>query len=389
MRSLRFFDLAWMTALCMSVSCVEPYSVNVGGTDPNYLVVDGFLNASENKVSVRLTRAVALSNEAGFAPVNDDPANPIVVNLEDESGNVYPLSRLEGQVGEYEASAIPLNADVRYRVHVTIPPSEEYASEYVEIKQTPAIEKVFFDPADKLRILIDTSDPTSQSKYYRWTYSETWEYTSPYNSTLKLVGGEVVSRPEEEQIYRCYKTDNSQKILLASSTDLSSDIIRNFELIEIEPSSEKLRFRYSVIVRQIALTEDAYTFWLNLYKTTENVGGLFDPMPGEVRGNFRSMRDPSKTVIGYFTAGTVSEQRIFITPKDLPENYLSFRPKFCQVDSVMIEDIASLEAGRFIVGTITETQGPPATIGYLVADRSCADCVYIHGGVNTKPSFWP
>src|SRR5699024_5022852 len=115
-------------------------------------------------------------------------------------------------------------------------------------------------------------------------------------------------RPQEDQLYRCWYNDNSSKILIGTSREFTSNVIQNATLISIPVESIKISLRYSINVQQIALTEEAYTYWLGLYKTTENVGGLFDPMPAQVIGNISGLSDPNETVVGFFSGATISEK---------------------------------------------------------------------------------
>jgi hypothetical protein len=371
----------------MALSCVEPYAPPEISGNPDFLVVDGFLNATSSSCSVRLTRAVAISSDAGFAEVVEDPSNPIEVWLEDEQGSQLALSRIS--VGLYEGSSLPIDINRKYRLVVDVPPSEKYASDFVAVRITPAIDDIFFEATEEeVKIFLNTSDASGSSNHYRWTWDETWEYTTPYYSMYKIVNGKDEPRPESEQIYRCYRTDASQKIMVASSTELNSDAIRNFEIQQVARSSQKLQYRYSLNVKQMALTEEAYTYWYNLYKTTENVGGLFDPMPGEVRGNFQSVKSSSSKAIGFFSASTVEEKRIFIATADLPLDYNNFRQHFCEKDTVLLEDIPFVEDGRLLIGPVYAT-GFPVLIGYTSSDVPCIDCRRLNGGVTEKPSFWP
>jgi hypothetical protein len=368
-------------------SCVEPYAPPVTKANANFLVIDSFLNASDNSCRVRLTRAVPLTSEQGYAEVEENPGVPIEVKLEDDLGNFYFIPKTG--VGIFEAFALPVNTQRKYRLLVNVSPGEQYESDYVEIKQTPPIEKVFFDYDDEgVRILVNSQETDGQGKYYRWTFTETFEYTAPYSSGYKIVGEDVVQREASEQIYRCYRSDASHKIMIASSNDLNSDVIRNYHLQSIPRNSQKLQHRYSINVQQFALTEDAYSYWLNLYRTTENVGGLFDPMPGEVSGNFHSTRDASRPVIGYFSGATMHEQRIFLVPQDFPEGYRNYRPPFCPIDTIYNEQIPQAKY-RLLIAPVYETTGFPVIIGYLSSEKSCVDCRAIHDGVTTKPPFWP
>jgi hypothetical protein len=390
MNSLRCFKFLrlLLPLFVVATACVEPYSPpEISGT-PDYLVIDAFLNATENSCQATLSRAVSLTSEESSAPIEDNPADPIVVFLEDEQGTQFQLFKTAP--GKFEAHELSLDVSRKYRLTVKITSTEKYESDFVEVKQTPEIDEVFYEiMPEEVKIMVSTANGAGKGSYYRWRWDETWEYVSPYYSMYKLENDSAIFRTEAEQIYRCYKSDPSDNIYIASSTELNSDVIKNFEIRTIPRESQKLVLRYSINVKQMALTEDAYTYWFNLYKTTENVGGLFDPMPGEVSGNFRKVSNPSETVIGYFSASTVQEQRIFISDTDLPSDYVAFQYSNCQLDTVLIEDLHQVGAGNLLVSPIY-SQGFPVIIGFTNSNQTCVDCRKVNrGGTLEKPPFWP
>jgi hypothetical protein len=377
--------------LLAGVSCIEPYEPPEISGDPNFLVVDGFINGSENSATVLLSRAVAIASEESFAPIVENPGNPIQVSIEAENGNSFILNKTDD--GRYFATGLPLDPAMKYRLKISISFDEQYASEYVEIKQTPEIEEVFYVLEENaLKIMVNTSDETGNSKYYRWTYDETFEYVSAFYSSVKLsAGGTVVPRPESEQIFRCYKNDGSKDILVGSSKNLVVDVIRNFEIASIPRTSAKIRILYSINVKQMSLTQEGYFYWYNLFKSTESVGGLFDPMPGEVKGNIYSTTDPGETVIGFFSASSVSEKRIFISKNDLPEGYLPYIGTNCELSIIPLEQMPTTPGELLLVGAAYSQpmNGPPVMIGYYTSSPKCIDCRKIFFGETTKPAFWP
>jgi hypothetical protein len=379
-----------LVILLAGVSCVEPYEPPEISGNPNFLVVDGFINGTENSATVILSRAVSLTSEESFAPIIENPGNPIQVSIVGENGNIYNLNKTGD--GHYFSTGLPLDPGVKYRLKIVISSNEQYTSDYVEIKQTPEIEEVFYKvEEDAVKILLNTSDDTGNSKFYRWTYEETFEYTSPYYSAVIIETGPVIPRPESKQIYRCYKTGESKDILVGSSKNLVTDVIRNFEVASIQRTSEKIRILYSINVKQMTLTQEGYLYWLNLFKSTESVGGLFDPMPGEVKGNIHSTTDPAETVIGFFSASSISEKRIFIAKDDLPEGYLPYLGTNCEMTTLPLEQLPSGPSELLLIGPAysVPTTGPPVLIGYYTSTPRCIDCRRIFFGQTTKPPFWP
>jgi hypothetical protein len=372
--------VTWMMA-CLSVfACVEPYAPPAVANAPHLLVVDGFFNAADGTVKVKLSRTIALSAD-GPAPKETNA----MVTLEDETGADYLL--YEVLPGEYLAEGVSANTDTRYRLHV-ITDNQDYYSDFVSVTVTPAIESLELNPkSDGLEIQLSTHDQEENSKYYRWTFSETYEYFVAYSSSWLIENNEARIRTTAESIYRCWRTDVAHNILIGSSTAFSEDRITDFVVTKVPRGSMKLLKRYSIQVQQQALTPDGYAYWQGLYRTTENVGGLFDPLPGQVSGNFYNQSRPAEIVVGFFSASYVTQKRIFVTGDDLPEDYSSFYPGFCPLDTILIEDVPKAGTGTLLYSALYPPSGTEI-IGFTVSDISCLDCRY-YGGVTTKPDFWP
>jgi hypothetical protein len=142
-----------------------------------------------------------------------------------------------------------------------------------------------------------------------------------------------------------------------------------------------------MLVKQQALTEEAYNYWLSLQKTTEDLGGLFDPLPTELEGNIFCTSDPSETVIGYFSGSSVEEKRIFLTIRDLPDEVKKYNRPSCQIDTILVEDLRGAATGTLLISSIyNETY--TKVIAYTTAQDMCIDCRVFGGGVLTKPDFW-
>lgn len=365
--------------------CVEPYVPEGVRENPDFLVVDGFINASNNTATVKLTKAVGLNAE-GTAPTVMD-AN---VTIESSSGEIFALLYSLENGGSYNGP-IAVDYTKKYKLRIDLGFSgKEYESDLIEIQKVPEIESVNlqFDD-DALRFMVNTSPSEESSKYYRWRFDETWEFTSTYFSSYLLEGGQARLRTSAENINKCYRTDPSSSINVASTQSLVTNSVKNFEIHAVDRGSIKLWRRYSMNVQQFALTEEAYSYWLKLYKTNENVGSLFDPMPGQVIGNIRSTRDPNEVVIGFFSGSMVSEKRIFITSQDMPEDYSTYRPMRCQLDTIAIEFIPLTPENVLLVGPVYSEGGIPQIVAYTSAPPTCVDCVSYGGGSINKPDFWP
>lgn len=376
-RRFRFGKYIFIGLLGVAISCIEPYNPPPITETVDILVVDGFLNSADSSAVVKLSKATALTDSDGPPPERN-----AFVRVEDETGNLFLLG--ESGNGIYSLEKMNLNPSLKYRLVITTSNDEEYISDFIELKISPAIDSITWGKStqnESLAIYVNTHDASNNTKYYQWTFEETWEYTAGYFSSFEIKGGAVV--PQDEDMYRCWISLPSTEIHVGTSVELREDVIRNFQLLSIPVGSPKLFRKFSLEVQQRALTKDAYDFWLQLKKTTESLGGLFDPLPSQVIGNLRSLEDTSQPVLGYFSGGYVSKKRIFIGITDLPVELRKITPPYCPVDTIAV-DLVSTYPDMNIIGPY----GYPFVEGYLSSAYSnCLDC-RDEGGSTVRPDFW-
>jgi len=259
-----------------------------------------------------------------------------------------------------------------------------------------------------LNVYVNTHDPKNSTHYYRWEYQETWIIQSVYYSSYKSNGDTVLTRDlVHDNIYQCWKSDTSSNVFLGTSAKLANDVIFENPLIFISSTSEKFTSKYSVLVKQYALTSDAFNFWLNLQKNTEKIGSIFDAQPSEIQGNIHSVTDPSEPVIGYISVGSTASRRIFIERRTLPswepapyDAYCSIYPNCClydfkdilgnvhnQVDEYMNPNFHENNGPYFIpIDAIRPNPGGPILGFTTTSIPDCVDCTT--RGTNKQPDFW-
>jgi hypothetical protein len=90
----------------------------------------------------------------------------------------------------------------------------------------------------------------------------------------------------------------------------------------IPQNDEKISKRYSILVRQYALTKEAYQFHQILQRNTQQTGSLFDPQPSQLSTNLHCLTNPDQPVIGFISASSVEEKIIFIKHQEVNDwNY--------------------------------------------------------------------
>ncbi|HCR52845.1 MAG TPA: hypothetical protein DIW27_00415 [Cytophagales bacterium] len=369
----------------MLFGCLEPYSPTVIEQNVNLLVVDGFLNASTNSIQVKLSRTLPIYTEGSYTTEK----NATVV-LEEEAGPSQPL--YETVDGTYVMQNLNLNNSKKYRLFIRTE-FDEYASEYITLKQSPSLDEVTWEAtADGVKIYVSAHDPTNQTRYYQWKFWETWQYTADYFSAYTYKNDSILYRNSNEFTYICYKSAPSDKIILKSTTQLNEDVVGKFPIHLVPRGSRKVASRYNLLVQQRALDEAAYNYYVQLQKTTETVGGLFDPLPSQVTGNMHNVNNPSEPVIGYFMGGSVQEKMIFINRHELPSYLLNFEPEIinCRIDTIASSEVPSLFPQHQLLEGYPENPNiePYEHNFFLVIPQQCADCRLKDNGTITRPVFW-
>jgi hypothetical protein len=376
--------LFWMAVV--TAGCLDPYFAATTPADANILVIDGFLDTSNGTATLDLSRGVSLSLPDSFPSVSG-----AFVSVEDALGNVHPMT--EGAAGNYRATGIPIYKDAQYRLHIVTPENDEYYSTVVTPQTTPPIDSVtWVTDEDKLTIRVNAHDNTNQAKYYRWSFEETWNYHAATVSQYKVVGNSIVARQPNEITFYCWRTQPSTNIIIGSTARLSQNIISQVSIQHVPAGSQKFQIKYSILVKQRSVSEDEYNYLEQLKKTTESIGGLFDPQPGQVTGNVHRTRSDSPIAVGYFGAGNTVQDRIFISTAILPRQFREIypRPGCYPPDTVCV----TLGAYQCILTAQDLTESH--ILGHSIDDDAaftlttspCSDCRY-DGGVLTKPDFWP
>ena len=385
------------------VACKTPYTPAPTTAVTNYLVVEGLINISDSTY-INLSRTVNISAKSTVKP-----EIKAVVTIESNTGASYALKELGN--GVYAAPSYNLSAANQYRLRIKTSNANTYTSDFGPTMVSPPIDSISWAPTSTaLNIYANTHDPKNATRYYRWDYSEEWIFRSDYNSGFISDGLNINPRTQAQQVYQCYGGDTSHVITVATSSGLSKDVITQQLVNTIPSDAEKIGIRYSIFVKQYALTQDAYNYWTLLKKNTEQLGSIFDSQPSASIGNIHNVNVPSEPVIGYISTGTITTQRIFIDKTQLPQWKTTpaypISSNSCELDTIWYIDPHQLptivfsqnyyinykhpdfQGPRYVEIPIFQTDKPttPPHPDYMSARPLCVDCT-LRGSTN-KPAYW-
>jgi hypothetical protein len=400
--------LALLLAAMAIYACRKPYNPPAIASPPGILVVEGIITGTDSTF-------ITLSRTVNIAALNtNNPELHASVALVSNQGTTYPLTELGN--GIYACPPINLSNTQQYSLTITTADEQRFASAYVSVINSPPIDSITYDikgtpQSPGVNLYANTHDPTNTIKYYRWEYQETWYYHSQYASSYYSNGDTVLARTLPSQdITDCWDSDTSSSIVLGSTAKLAKAIVSQQLLTSVPSTSQKVANEYSIFVKQYALTPDAYIFYQNLQKNSEQLGGIFDAQPSQINGNLHCITNSSLPVIGYVSIGAITTKRIFISNDVLPDWQATPDPPGCELafadagipccyfhyisnPAEPVQNQVDLYINYYIGGDLEpliplsaySSPGGPI-IGYSATTKACADCT-LHG-TNVRPAFW-
>jgi hypothetical protein len=272
------------------------------------------------------------------AHITDQPGNQ-VIEISRSSTLLYPsfapeelcytlLEREDGEGREFgetnpgyyacDLDRAFLQTGMSYRLKVVTPGGSEYQSDFDRIRPVPEIDSIYYllettgyqtrdDSMEGIRFYIDFTYDDEAYEYLRWELTETYEF---HNPDLGLYYREH-GIPDSCVYLVCYITNRLFDIHSMSTRylDKGAYIKKPFGFVPNDKMEQKLLYKYSVQVRQHSLGPEAFHYWDELRKTTQEQGFLFDRQPALLKSNICNVNDAEEQVLGFFSMSGVKERR--------------------------------------------------------------------------------
>jgi hypothetical protein len=348
------------------------------------LVVEGNIMEPYGTI-IRLSRTKALNTTDAYEHISSalitiscDDGTHYTAELKKEGDDIVP--------GTYTINEkIAFTRGTAYTLNIRIG-DKQYQSDPITPLRTPEIEDVNYitrNDGKQVDIRVSTSDPEGEIKYYRWACDEDWEYTAPEYATHRWNPELEVIEPLSRQgvnTYYCWDKGHSTTFALGSTDKLTSAILKNNTILQLQGGTTRFLYLYSVLVRQYAITKEAYEYFGNLQKNIEEAGSVFAPQPTELSGNIHNIAHPEEVVIGFVTASTETSRRLYIPAEELPAMKTYY---YCEDDATGgASEAIRLYASHWRIAY------PINTSRYRWLLIRCVECMEL-GGTKDKPDWWP
>ncbi len=375
MKRVKFY-IGLMLGISTFYSCQKAIDLQATTTNANILVVEGLINVADS-TKINLSRTVIIGNKT-----TANPEQGATVTIETAQATVATLKEISK--GTYASPILNLDKTQKYRLRIKTRTGGTYLSDLVDVKVTPPIDSVGYTvKSDGIQVYVNTHDDSNSSRYYLYNFSETWKFNTMYSSGLIVQGNQLRDRTASENITTCFASAPSNRIVLNSTVALMQDVVYQAPITFIESTSERISIRYTMLLTQTAITKDAYIFWENLRKSTEALGSIFDAQPSQLVGNIRNVVNANEPVIGYISAGTTQNRRIFIDKRELPSNFKTQYPYGCTMNVGDFNPFFFLGSNNPNV-PLYYKYDDPAGIAY--SNKQCSDCTI--RGTLKQPAFW-
>jgi hypothetical protein len=360
--------------LLLISSCITKF-VPRTSEDKEILVVEGLITDQPVTYKLKLSRSLPLGERNASKPVTG-----CLVSISDDLGNVFNLK--ESVEGTYLTDSVQFRGITGrfYTLHIYTGSNSNfnnltYESYPMEMKPVPPIDSIYYEKLafkygpdgitptqEGCQVYLDTHDPTHKCKFFRWEYSETWEFHIPYTIPN----------------YICWISNTSDVINIKNTSSLEESKVQRYPINFISNITDRLRVKYSILVNQYSMNEDEYLYWEKLENISQQVGGLYDIIPSVVSSNVSCLSDPNEKVLGYFSVSANSSKRAFIQG-GFAGILTQYTNEACIADTAFGSEPVPSSAWVIINSFM-----PPYNV--YTYTKGCADCTV--RGTKTKPSFW-
>ena len=352
-------------------SCIISYVPQIGATDET-LVVEGLITDQPGVNTIRISKSQPMW-KSGIPK----PLTGCIASVSDDLGNSFKVKET-ALFGIYVTDPAVFHgvAGRIYTLHIrttTEAVNLSYESLPMKMIPVPPIDSIYYEkktfgqsnmPVEGCNIFLNTHDPTNNCKFYRWEYSETWEFHIILDFPNKI----------------CWITNNPAEINIKNGSLLAEPFIKKQPVITITNPVDRLSVKYSILVNQFSMNENEYFYWEGLKNTISQTGGLYDLVPAAIPNNLFCIEEPYKKVLGFFSVSAVSAKRLFIKDKFAGTNTLYGN---CLSDTIFTARPDTVTFFGTVIKVLSD-RTPPGII--YTNDRGCVDCTT--RGSNIKPVFW-
>jgi hypothetical protein len=383
--------------MILFAGCIERYYPEEDDLRTGTLVINAHLTNRAGEQVIEISRSVGLTYPS-FDPV---------------SGNLVEVIREDGELREFlefspgyykaELDETFLQTGASFMLHVSTPDGNEYESRFDMLHPVPAIDSIYYlvetnsfasesDSVNGVRFYLDFTYDDEEYDYIRWDLTETYEFQNREDLSYFILDLDqwVKDLPDTSIYLVCYITNELVPIhsMSLGNLHLGKYVKKPFGFVPNNPKEQKLHHKYSLLVKQYSLGEEAFYYWNELKKNSQEKGSLFDRQPALLKSNIRNVNDENEFVLGFFSMAGMVEKRVFaFEPEGLD---LSPYEDFCYA-------VDTLTPPLFLEGEYYKFDPAPMYFtrpllkphwNLVLVNKACSDCREYKNSTHIPPDFW-
>lgn len=380
----------WLFITLLFMGCVERYYPEDDDLFTGTLVVNAHLTDQPGHQTISISRSDRLVFPEYI------PESNCIVEVENENSDQVRFT--EAAPGDYTADmpAGFMYSGSRYRLRIVTSDGTSYESEYAELHPSAKLDSVYYllesmpteepgETIDGIRFYMDFEVDPEASEYMRWDLIETYEFHNPdYDGFIYDVDRVVRPIPDSMSDRQCWITGYVPIIYTRDLGNINSPKYSFMPLHYVSNETQRLKYGYSLLVRQFSMDEAAFRYWDELKKNSQEMSGLYDRQPSFTPSNICNCEDPEEKILGFFSVSGVSEKRIFVRNVEgleVPDRIFCF-PTFepPRLRYMLFQDLP-IFMSRALWPETGETF-------FGETSRRCLDCRLYRGSSGESPEFW-
>lgn len=420
-------------------SCVDEFWPELDNIDERLLVVEGKISNDPGPYTIKLSTSRSLDSipTSTSSSFDFDPVKNAIVSIVDDAANTVALSEVNDGIYKTPDSFQGVVGS-SYKLVIETPNGNNYESEFEEIKTPVGVESVDWQQVGEdegedsgFQFFVTSASNPGVDSYFQWQVIETHEYDTPYEPTHFFNGfftnaqwdlfGNLITPGDPGgpfhntldiswapvEISKCWRTDTSVVNYISTTQFSTSDKVSDFPLNFVPFQDIRLRIKYSLLVKQQTISENAYRFLKEVEELNSNdETDLYTKQPYQIQGNIRNINDSDEPVLGLFYAAGISEHRIFGPPDPNPQELIPYSLGYCKgIPSVYYDQGSPVNnTAEYLENAVDRPGLWPIYLGeayiftsdgtanngikwFVAYSRYCIDC-RSKGGVLEKPDYW-
>ncbi len=379
-----------LVLICLFTGCVERYYPEEDNLRTGTLVINAHLTDLPGLQYIEISRSVGLTSPF-FLPVSGSFAEVI---REDGEFREFTENRPGYYASQLEASF--LETGMSYMIHVVTPDGKEYESGFDKLRPVPAIDSLYYlvehnsyasesDSISGIRFFIDFTYDDEAYEFVRWEVIETYEFHNPaMEGFVSYPGVGLIQLPDTSNYRVCYITNELHTIhsMSLAYLDFGIYIKKPFSFVPNIQQEQKLKHKYSLLIKQYSVSEQTFHYWNELKKTSQEQGWLFDRQPALLKSNIRNVNDEAEIILGFFSMAGVAEKRGFaVKPEGLD---MSLYEWYC----FPVSSGPGGPGGDEDLPVYFARAWKDGELSFAAVNKHCVDCRAYRHSTHIIPEYW-